>query len=430
MHDLLIYNATIVNYDGLFIGDVLVDDGVITKIGVNLPDSAKRIIDGTGKYLLPGAIDAHTHMEMPFGGTTSNDTYATGSEKGLDGGVTSFIDYAVQRKGESIIEAVNKRRKLVEQEKAPGSVYFHCAITDLNNDKLFDEFPLLKAHGINSIKCYMVYRHEGMMMGLDDIKAILPIAKRNNIMVNIHAEDVDMLETNIDKFKEEGKTKPCYHYLSRDEEVEYSADKKLIELSKELDCPLYIVHLANKKGLELVRKAKKEHIKVYAETCPQYLAFNKDVYYQDDAYKYVCSPAIKNQDSQDELWKGICDGTIDVVATDHCPFKLEEKLWGKDDFTKIPNGCGGIAYLYRYMLSEAVKRKIPFTKIVSLLSYNPSIIFNINNKGLIKEGYDADLVLYNINDNFLVEKSKEDDTNIYEGMTFIGNLKVISYKKR
>jgi dihydropyrimidinase len=430
MHDLLIKNATIVNHDKEFISDVLVDHNVITKIAPHIDEIAKETIDGTDKYLLPGAIDSHTHMEMPFGGTTSNDTYASGSKRGLEGGVTSFIDYAIQRKGQSIIESVNKRRELAKKENSPGSVYFHCAITDLEDDKLLEEFPLLKKHHINSIKCYMVYRNEGMMMSLSNIAKILPVADANHIMVNVHAEDVDMLEANILRFKKEGKLTPYYHYLSRDEEVEYKADKELIQLSKELSCPLYIVHLADKKGVELVRQAKKEHVKIYAETCPQYLCFTSEVYKRKNAIDFVCSPSIKGQESQDELWRAIVDGTIDTVATDHCPFKESEKLWGKDDFTKIPNGCGGIAYLYRYMLSEAIKRDIPFTRIVSLLSYNPSIIFNIEHKGLIQEGYDADLILFDKHKTYTIKHRDDDDSNIYEGMTLIGDLKTISYKKR
>lgn len=425
MKNYLIKNATIVNFDKEEIGDVLVKDGVIIKIGKNLFEPRVEVIDALGLYLLPGGIDAHTHMQMAFGGTYSSDNYYDGSVSALAGGITSYIDYAIQKGDDSILETLDKRLALVKEQKPLTDVYFHVAITRLDN-KILSEFKDLPAHGVHSLKCFMVYKREGMQIAPDDIAKIMVEAKKYGIMVNIHAEDVDQIDTNIDKFVEEGKLDCKYHYLSRDEEVEYAGDKIVIDLIKQTGAPAYIVHLANEKGVKLAREAKKEGLPLLVETCPQYLAFTSEVYFDPmKGLDFVCSPPIKNKASQDELWKAIIDGTIDTVATDHCPFYHEEKLWGKDDFRKIPNGCGGIQYLYIYMLSEAIKRNIPFSRIVSLISYKPAQIFKLKGKGEIKVGNDADLVLFTKEGKHVISKEEDKskaDTNIYEGLTLKGKI--------
>ena len=431
MKDYLIKGATIVNHDGELLADVLVKDGIIARINQNIEEEGVQIIDAKGLYLLPGGIDAHTHMEMAFGGTYSSDDYFSGGEAALAGGITSYIDYAIQRGDDTILETLEKRLELVKKEKPRADVFFHVAVTKLN-DKILDEFPLLNEHGIHSLKCFMVYKREGMQIAPDDIAKIMLKAKPYGIMINIHAEDVDQIDANIDKFVSEGKLDCYHHYLSRDESVECAGDKIVIDLVRKTGAPAYIVHLANEEGVKLARAAKKEGLPLSVETCPQYLAFTEEVY--KDPIKgldFVCSPPIKGKKSQDELWRAIEDGTIDTVATDHCPFYHEEKLWGKDDFRKIPNGCGGIQYLYTYLLSEAIKRDIPLSRIVSLVSYNPARIFKLKNKGAIEVGKDADLVLFSKDGEHKI--SKEEDvsranTNIYEGLSIRGHI-VQVYKK-
>lgn len=431
MKDYLIKGATIVNHDGELLADVLVKDGIIARINQNIEEEGVQIIDAKGLYLLPGGIDAHTHMEMAFGGTYSSDDYFNGGEAALAGGITSYIDYAIQRGDDTILETLEKRLELVKKEKPRADVFFHVAVTKLN-DKILDEFPLLNEHGIHSLKCFMVYKREGMQIAPDDIAKIMLKAKPYGIMINIHAEDVDQIDANIDKFVSEGKLDCYHHYLSRDESVECAGDKIVIDLVRKTGAPAYIVHLANEEGVKLARAAKEEGLPLLVETCPQYLAFTDEVY--KDPIKgldFVCSPPIKGKKSQDELWRAIEDGTIDTVATDHCPFYHEEKLWGKDDFRKIPNGCGGIQYLYTYMLSEAIKRDIPLSRIVSLVSYNPARIFKLKNKGAIEVGKDADLVLFSKDGEHKISKEEDvsrADTNIYEGLSLRGRI-VQVYKK-
>ena len=391
--DLLIKNGTVVTASDSFIADIAVKDGKIVYIGTNLEIEAKTTVDASGKYVLPGAIDAHTHLAMPFGGTVSADGYLSGTRAAACGGVTTVFDYPMQRKGKGILETVEERRKMCDPE-ACVDYAFHCIITDLNGGALLDEFHDAVDYGITSFKCFLVYKKEGMMVDDATLVKVLLKAKEAGAITNIHAENPDIIDLNIEQFKKEGKTSAWYHYLSRPEFVEAEADKRAVHWAKSFEAPLYIVHMADKEGLEAAVAAKMEGHEIFIETCPQYLEFTCDVYKREDGRNFVCSPPIKGQESQDALWAAIKNGTIDTVATDHCPFQSYEKDWGKDDFTKIPNGCAGIENLYPYMLSAANEGKISFSTAVKLCSANPAKIFGCTQKGSLTVGKDADIVLY------------------------------------
>ncbi len=393
MMELLIKNGTVVTASESFIADIAVEGGKIAYIGTNLAIEAKTIVDASGKYVLPGAIDAHTHLAMPFGGTVSADGYLSGTRAAACGGVTTVFDYPMQRKGKGILETVEERKKLCAPE-ACVDYAFHCIITDLNDGTLLDEFQAAVEYGITSFKCFLVYKKEGMMVDDATLVKVLLKAKETGAITNIHAENPDIIDLNIEKFKKEGKTSAWYHYLSRPEFVEAEADKRAVHWAKAFDAPLYIVHMADKEGLEAAVAAKMEGYDIFVETCPQYLEFTCDVYKREDGRNFVCSPPIKGQESQDALWAAIKNGTIDTVATDHCPFQSYEKDWGKDDFTKIPNGCAGIENLYPYMLSAANEGRITFNQAVKLCSTNPAKIFGCTQKGSLTVGKDADIVIY------------------------------------
>ena len=206
-------------------------------------------------------------------------------------------------------------------------------------------------------------------------------AKELGALINVHAENPDIIDLNIAKFLKEGKTSAWYHYLSRPEFVEAEADKLAVHLAKNFDAALYIVHMADKEGLEACIEAKKQGHEIYVETCPQYLEFTSDVYKRKDGRNFVCSPPMKGQESQDALWNALKTGFIDTIATDHCPFQSYEKDWGKDDFTKIPNGCAGVENMYPYMLDAANRGRISFEKVVEVCAANPARIFGCDNKG-------------------------------------------------
>lgn len=397
MYDIVFKGGTVVTANGCFKSDVGVKGEKIAALASNIPsDEAKVVVNAVGKMLLPGAIDAHTHLEMPFGGTVSADSYQLGTRAAVCGGVTTVFDYVMQKKYgdkvDGIIESVNKRMAMCAPVAA-SDFAFHVAITNLDGGKLLDEFSAAAEAGITSFKCFMVYRKENMQIDDGNMLAVLAKAKENGILVNVHAENPDVIDARVAEYKAEGKLSPWYHYMSRPEFVEEEADRRAIHWAKSVGAPLYIVHLANKGGVEAVKEAKAAGLEVYAETCPQYLAFTSDVYKREDGRNFVCSPPIKNKESQDALWAAINEGFIDTVATDHCPFMQAEKDWGKADFTKIPNGCAGVESLYPYMLDAAGKGRLSYEKAVWLCSTHPARIFGCTDKGAIEIGKDADIVV-------------------------------------
>ncbi len=420
--DLLIKNGLVVTENEVYRGDIGVKDGKIALIGASLDVPAKAVVDAEGKYVLPGGIDAHTHLAMPFGGTVSADGYLSGTRAAACGGITTVFDYPMQRKGMGILEIVEKRRALCDPE-ACVDYAFHCIITDLNGGAILDEFPAAVDYGITSFKCFMVYKKEGMMVDDGTFVKVLLAARNAGAITNIHAENPDLIDMYIEQFLREGKTSAWYHYLSRPEFVEAEADKRAVHWAKSVDAPLYIVHMADKEGLEAAIAAKREGAPIYIETCPQYLEFTCDVYKREDGRNFVCSPPIKNEESRTALWKAVADGSIDTVATDHCPFQSYEKDWGKDNFTKIPNGCAGIENLYPYMLSAANEGKISFPRAVQLCAANPARIFGCERKGSLTVGKDADIVVYDPAMTFTVSVSNmhsDYDHTIWEGKTLKG----------
>lgn len=420
--DLLIKNGTIITPTETYQADIAVKDGIIAAIGKDFPEEGATVVDAQGKLVLPGAIDAHTHLAMPFGGTISADSYLSGTRAAACGGVTTVFDYPVQRKGTSILELVNEKKAVCEKE-ACIDYAFHCCITDLNGGAILEEMAKAVEEGISSFKCFFVYKKEGMMVDDGTFAKLLLRAKEIGAMINIHAENPDLIDLNIEQFQKEGKTSAWYHYLSRPEFVEAEADKRAIHWAKSLDAPLYIVHMADKEGLEAAIDAKRDGYEVYVETCPQYLEFTSEVYKREDGRNFVCSPPMKGQESQDALWKAIKTGGIDTIATDHCPFQSYEKDWGKDDFTKIPNGCAGIENMYPYMLAAANEGKITFNKVVELCSANPAKIFGCTQKGSLTVGKDADIVIYDPEKDFTVSVAtmhSDYDHTIWEGKKLHG----------
>ena len=420
--ELLSKGGTVVTATESFPADVAVDGGKIVAIGRDLAVNAEKVVDATGKLVLPGALDAHTHMAMPFGGTVSADSYLAGTRAAVCGGVTTIFDYPVQHKGETILGLIGSKKEVLEKE-ACCDYAFHCCITDLNGGEILDEMEQAVEEGITSFKCFLVYKKEGMMVDDGMLARLLLRAKELGAMINVHAENPDLIDLRTEQYLKEGKTSAWYHYMSRPEFVEAEADKRVVHWASHLDTPVYIVHMADKEGLEACIKAKSEGHDILVETCPQYLEFTCDVYKREDGRNFVCSPPMKGQESQDALWTAIKSGMIDTVATDHCPFQSYEKDWGKDDFTKIPNGCAGVENLYPYMLDAANSGKITFERAVELCSTNVAKIFGCDNKGAIAVGKDADIVIYDKDKDFTISVSNmhsDYDHTIWEGKKLHG----------
>ena len=420
--ELLIKGGTVVTATESFPADVAVDGGKIVAIGKDLAVNAEKVVDATGKLVLPGALDAHTHMAMPFGGTVSADSYLAGTRAAVCGGVTTIFDYPVQHKGETILGLIGSEKDVLEKE-ACCDYAFHCCITDLNDGEILDEMEQAVEEGITSFKCFLVYKKEGMMVDDGMLARLLLRAKELGAMINVHAENPDLIDLRTEQYLKEGKTSAWYHYMSRPEFVEAEADKRVVHWASHLNTPVYIVHMADKEGLEACIKAKSEGHPILIETCPQYLEFTCDVYKREDGRNFVCSPPMKGQESQDALWTAIQSGMIDTVATDHCPFQSYEKDWGKDDFTKIPNGCAGVENLYPYMLDAANSGKITFERAVELCSTNVAKIFGCDNKGAIAVGKDADIVIYDKDKDFTISVNNmhsDYDHTIWEGKKLHG----------
>ncbi len=418
--DLVVKNGTVVTATESYKADIAVKDGRIVMISRDIDLEGERVVDAAGKLVLPGAIDAHVHLELPVANTVSADSYEAGTRAAACGGTTMVIDFATQEKGMGLVETVKGRFKYVEPQ-ACVDYSFHVAITDLNDD-ILEEFKASAEFGVPSFKLYMVYK--GMMVDDGVIAAALERSRETGTLVAVHAENPYIIDSRIKKLLSEGKTSAWYHYESRPEFVEVDAVRRVVYLARTFKAPLYIVHLASREGLDEITKARDEGFEIYAETCPQYLNFTNEVYKREDGRNFVCSPPIKGEESRAALWEGLKRGDISTVATDHCPFKSYEKDWGKDDFTKIPNGCMGVENMYPYMLSEANKGRLSFNKVVELCSTNVARIFGCApQKGTIAVGSDADIVIYDPEKKFTVSKEKmhsDVDYTIWEGCEMTG----------
>ncbi len=416
--DLIIKNGMIVTPSETYKADLAVKNGIIVDIGSNLGEDADQIIDAHSKYVLPGAIDAHTHLAMPFGGTISADDYFAGTRAAACGGTTTVFDFALQDFDEKMVDTIKRRDKIASVQAAVDYA-FHIGVKDIHGE-LLNSMKDAVDYGVPTFKVFMVYDF-GVSDGV--FYQVLQKSKEIGAMISVHAENNEMVNYYVDKFVSEGKKSPWYHYLSRPEFVEAEADMRAIQWAKATGAKLYIVHLANKEGVKAVTKAKEEGYPIFAETCPQYLNFTNEVYKREDGRNFVCSPPIKGKESQDALWKALKRGDIDVIATDHCPFMQSEKDWGIDDFTKIPNGCAGVENMYPYMLSKANDGDITFNKAVEVCSSNPAKIFGCSQKGSLSIGKDADIVIYDPNKDFTVtlEGMHSDyDHTIWEGTKLHG----------
>lgn len=421
---MVIKGADIVTSAGIFKADIKAEDGVITQIGQNIPGEGE-VIDASKKLVLPGAIDVHTHLELPFNGATSADDYKDGTIAAACGGTTMVFNYLNQVAGKSLQDRFNEDNDSAKN-KACIDYSFHFGITRWDKQTQKEMAQAIK-DGISSFKCYTTYREDKMMLDEAEICEILSFGKEIGALICVHAENNALLEYRRKKYVEEGKLTPWYHYLSRDEMVEAESDKILIDFAKELDAPLYIVHLADEGGLEAAKLAKADGYKIILETCPQYLEFNSEVYKREDAAKFVCSPPMKNEANRLAIRKGVVNGNIDVVATDHCPFTLEQKAFGKDNFTKIPNGCMGVENRYPYMLGMAVDGEISYTDVVKLCCYNPARYFGCDKKGDIQVGKDADLVIFDPKGSFTASVDNmhtSADYTIWEGVKTSGKIEM------
>jgi dihydropyrimidinase len=428
--DLKIVNGTVVTANKTLRSDVGIAEGKIVKMAGKIKEPAQEELEAKGLYVFPGGIDVHTHLDMPFGGTVSSDNFQTGTIAAAFGGTTTIVDFAIQGKEMTLKDTLETWMKKAEG-KAVTDYGFHVAITQLD-DAIMEEIPQMVALGVPSFKCFLAYK--GALM-IDDgaLYRVLLKSKNAGALVMIHAENGDVLDVLIKDFLAQGKTEPKYHALSRPPEAEGEATGRGIAIAQMAKAPIYIVHLSCKEALEKVKAARKNGFPAFAETCPQYLLLSYRNYLEPDfkGAKYVMSPPLRDRSNWKVLWKGLADGNLQVVSTDHCPFNFKgQKEMGKENFAAIPNGAPGIEHRLPLLFSEGVsKKRLTLNRFVELVSTFPSKLFGLfPQKGTVAVGSDADLVLFDPKATFKISASTQHqnvDYTPYEGFKGKGVAKVV-----
>src|SRR5881296_1469610 len=396
--DTIIKNGTVVTAIDSYLADVGITGGKIAVMAADLPvQNASNVIDAANKLVLPGGIDVHTHLDMPFGGTTSADDFETGTRAAAFGGTTTLIDFAIQYKGQTLRTAFDDWMSKA-RDRAVCDYSFHCIVTDLGGTQL-EEMNALVGEGVTSFKLFMAYPGVFMLDDASIFKALQTTAK-NGGLVCMHAENGSAIDVIVQQALAEGKKAPKYHALTRPTTAEAEATARAIALAEMAGAPVYIVHLSCNEALEKVREARDRGLPVYAETCPQYLYLsieNFDVPGFEGA-KYVFTPPLREKWHQEKLWKGLKNDHLQVVSTDHCPFCFkEQKELGRDDFTKIPNGGPGIEHRMSLIYSGGVAQgRFSPNRFVEIVSTAPAKLFGLYpRKGTIAIGSDADIVIFN-----------------------------------
>lgn len=428
---ILVQGGTIVTAENVFQGDIVIEGGKIAEVGSGLqPQNCDQIVQAKGYYVLPGAIDSHTHFDLDTGTTKTADNFETGSKAALAGGTTTIIDFATQDKGSTLQQAFDTWKK--KAEKSYCDYGFHMAIVDYNS-AVEQEMAQMAAQGVTTFKLYMAYKGT---LQVDDttIYKALKCAKKAGVLVGFHCENGDLIAAKINENLAAGNTAPYYHMDSRPAKVEAEAVNRVLTIGSLAKAPVWVVHLSTKEGLEFIKNARAQGQTVVAETCPQYLILDKSLYKTPDytgfeTAKYVMSPPLREKEDQCALWQGL-QRDIDFISTDHCSFSLKgQKEIGKNDFSKIPNGGPGVEdrvlLLYTYGVCE---EKITISQMVNLLSTTPAKRMGLTEKGEIGVGKDADIVLLNPNatDVFSVKTQRQNvDYNAYEGLQRKGKIEKV-----
>jgi dihydropyrimidinase len=434
--DTIIANGRVTTATDSYIGDIAISHGKVMAIGQSLPrDNAGKVIDATGKLVFPGGIDVHTHLDMPFGGTTSADDFETGTRAAAFGGTTTLIDFAIQYKGQTLRTALDSWMQKAAT-KAVTDYAFHCIITELADAQL-DEMNALVREGITSFKLFMAYPGVFMLDDASIFKAFRATAK-NGGLVCMHAENGGAIDVIVQQALAEGKKAPKYHALTRPTTAEAEAVSRAIALAEMAGAPVYIVHLSCNEALEKVREARDRGLPVYAETCPQYLYLSLENFDAPgfEGAKYVFTPPLREKWHQEKLWNGLKRDHLQVVSTDHCPFCFkEQKELGKDDFTKIPNGGPGIEHRMSLIYSGGVAQgRFSVNRFVELVSTTPAKLFGLYpRKGTIAVGSDADLVIFDPDRKHTISAKTHHmrvDYSMFEGIQVSGMPDVVLSRGR
>ena len=425
----LFKGGSVVSGTGVKKADLLVEDEKIIAVGKNLKDAADQVVDVDGCLLFPGFIDAHTHFDLDVCNTTTADDFYTGSRAAIRGGTTTVIDFACPNKGESLHYGLEQWH-----QKAGGKTFcdygFHMTIDDWN-ESIRAELPDMFAQGVSSFKMYMTY--PAMMVGDRDMYWALKELKSLGGICGVHCENAGVIDGMIAERKAAGEMAPSSHPLTRPDYLEAEAVSRLLRIAQAAESPIVIVHLSNAEALKEVTTARKRGQTVYVETCPQYLALDESVYFNEDysqAARYVCAPPIRNKDNQEVLWKALSKNEIQTISTDHCSFTLEQKEAGRGDFTKIPGGLPGVETRGEVIYTTGVaENRMKPAGMCRALSENPAKMYGLfPRKGTLQPGSDADIVVYDPNASHVIRAEEcvaNVDYNPYEGMVTAGGIRQV-----
>jgi dihydropyrimidinase len=428
---ILIKGGRVITADEDKIADVFIDGEMVAATGESLDQHADRVIDATGKYVLPGGVDPHTHLDMPFGGTVTIDDVESGQTSAAFGGTTCHVDFIIQPQGSSFADAVEEWRGKANGKQVIDMGY-HMAVTDLKDGGTLEELVTLPDQGITSYKLFMAYKG-ALMVDDETLFRVMQVAAETNALVMVHAENGDAIHVLVEQALAEGKTEPKYHALTRPPETEGEATNRAIQLAHVAGCKLYVVHVSCRESVEPIALARTKGWDVWGETCTQYFFVDYSFLERPDfeGGKYVYTPPPRAKENQNILWDAVRDDVLSVVSTDHCAFLWDgQKTLGKDDFSKIPNGAPGLENRL-HMLHEFGVRggRISLNRMVELWATNPAKYFGLYpRKGTVAVGSDADLVVFDPDKPHTISAAthhSKADYNIFEGTEVTGTPELV-----
>jgi dihydropyrimidinase len=432
----LIKGGRIVTAADDYVADIYVEDETVTLIGESLDQQADKVIDATGKYVLPGGVDPHTHLDMPFGGTVTIDDVESGQISAAFGGTTTHVDFIIQPPGKSFSEAFDEWKAKANGKQVIDMGY-HMAVTDLKEGGTLEELATLPDQGITSYKLFMAYKG-ALMVDDETLFRVMQVAAETGALVMVHAENGDAIDVLVKEALAEGKTEPRFHALTRPPETEGEATNRAIQLARVAGCKLYVVHVSCQGSVEPIELAREKGWDVWGETCTQYFFIDQSYLERPDfeGAKYVYTPPPRAKENHEVLWRAVENDILSVISTDHCAFLWDgQKTLGKDDFSKIPNGAPGLENRLQMIHEHGVRAgRISLNRMVELLSTNPAKYFGLYpRKGTIAVGSDADLVVFDPERKVTISAAthhSKSDYNLFEGTEVTGAPQVVLLRGR
>jgi len=427
----LIKGGRIVTAADDYVADIYVEDETVTLIGADLDQPADKTIDASGKYVLPGAVDPHTHLDMPFGGTVTIDDVESGQTAAAFGGTTTHVDFIIQPQGATFAEALAEWRAKANGKQVIDMGY-HMAVTDLKEGGTLEELATLPDEGITSYKLFMAYKG-ALMVDDETLFRTMEVAAETDTLIMVHAENGDVIDVLVKQALEAGNTEPLYHALTRPPEAEGEATNRAIQLARLAGAPLYVVHVTCREAVEPIARARDNGWAVWGETCTQYFFNSLDDIAKPDfeGAKYVYSPPVRDKSNWDVLWNAVRTDILSAISTDHCAFLWDgQKTLGKDDFSKIPNGAPGLENRLQMIHEFGVRAgRISLNRMVELLATSPAKLFGLYpRKGTIAVGSDADIVIFDPRKRVTITAASQhskSDYNLYEGTEVTGSPETV-----